>query len=54
MVEEKKRVKHITLTSHPGQPGSGCVAVKWGDTDPMKRGPIVGTVTESRQRNVIG
>ena len=54
MVEEKKRVRHITLTSHPGQPGSGCVPVQWGATDPLIRGPIVGTVTESRQRNVIG
>ena len=55
MTDEKKiRVKHITLTSHPGQPGSGCVPILWGAKDPLVRGPVVGTVTESRHRNVIG
>ncbi len=51
---EKKRVKHITLTSHPGQPGPGSVPIKWGEKDPVKRGPVVGTVTEPGHRNVIG
>jgi GTP cyclohydrolase II len=54
MTTDKKRVKHITLTSHPGQPGPGSVAIKWGERDPLKRGPVVGTVTESGHRNVIG
>ena len=55
MADEKKiRVKHITLTSHPGQPGAGCVPILWGAKDPLVRGPVVGTVTESRHRNVIG
>ena len=55
MTDEKKiRVKHITLTSHPGQPGAGCVPILWGAKDPLVRGPVVGTVTESRHRNVIG
>lgn len=55
MADEKKiRVKHITLTSHPGQPGAGCLPILWGAKDPLVRGPVVGTVTESRHRNVIG
>lgn len=52
--KDKKRVKHITLTSHPGQPGPGSTPIKWGAKDPAERGPVVGTVTEPRHRNVIG
>ena len=55
MTDEKKvRVKHITLTSHPGQPGAGAVPIHWGATNALERGPVIGTVTESGQRNVIG
>ena len=55
MTDEKKvRVKHITLTSHPGQPGAGSVPIHWGAANALERGPVIGTVTESGQRNVIG
>jgi GTP cyclohydrolase II len=46
--------RHIRLTSHPGQGPSGAPAVNWGAGDPLTRGPIVGTTTTRRQRNVIG
>jgi len=45
---------HIRLTSHPGQGASGAPAIQWGAADPLERGPVVGTTTNRRQRNVIG
>ncbi len=46
--------RHIRLTSHPGQGATGAPAIVWGAADPMERGPVVGTTTNRRQRNVIG
>jgi GTP cyclohydrolase II len=46
--------RHIRLTSHPGQGAIGAPTIRWGAPDPMERGPIVGTTTTRRQRNVIG
>ncbi|MGC4095311.1 MAG: GTP cyclohydrolase II [Polyangiaceae bacterium] len=49
-----KRPKAIVLTSHPGGHGPKPIAVDWGASDPMQRGPLIGTVTNKAQRNVIG
>ncbi|MEO6598267.1 MAG: GTP cyclohydrolase II [Polyangiaceae bacterium] len=49
-----KRPKAIQLTSHPGGHGPKPVPVVWGAEDPMVRGPLIGTVTNTAQRNVIG
>ncbi len=47
--------KHIRLTSHPGQQGSGgAPAIIWGAADALLRGPVVGSTTNRSQRNVIG
>jgi GTP cyclohydrolase II len=46
--------KHIVLTSHPTRFGPKPIPIHWGATDPLKRGAIVGTLTNSAQRNVIG
>jgi GTP cyclohydrolase II len=46
--------KHIVLTSHPGRFASQPLTIHWGESDPIKRGPIVGTLTNSAHRNVIG
>ena len=46
--------RHIRLTSHPGQGASSAPAIAWGAADPTARGPVVGTTTTRRQRNVIG
>jgi GTP cyclohydrolase II len=57
MTEEpskKKRVKHITLTSHPGQSGESVLPIRWGAPTAKERGPVIGTVTDSKHRNVIG
>ena len=52
---DKKRVKHIKLTSHPGMPGSEILKpIKWGAKTPQERGPIVASVTSPAHRNAIG
>ena len=42
------------LTSHPGGHGPKPIPIVWGAEDPMTRGPLIGTVTNTSQRNVIG
>ena len=46
--------RHIRLTSHPGQGPAGAPVIAWGAADPLQRGPVVGTTTTRRQRNVVG
>ena len=50
----RKRPKAIVLTSHPGGHGPKPIPIVWGAEDPMVRGPLIGTVTNTAQRNVIG
>jgi GTP cyclohydrolase II len=50
----KKHPKTIVLTSHPGGHGPKPIPVVWGATDPMERGPLIGTVTTTAHRNVVG
>lgn len=45
--------KHIVLTSHPGGL-SKPKRLNWGASDPLKRGAIVGTLSNRSHRNVIG
>lgn len=52
---DKKKIKHIKLTSHPGLPGAEVYKpIKWGASTPQERGPVVATVTNPSHRNVIG
>ncbi len=46
--------RHIVLTSHPGRFASRPISIHWGESDPKKRGPIIGTLTNPAHRNVIG
>lgn len=46
--------KHIVLTSHPGRSGAQPIPIHWGESDPIKRGPIVGTLGNAAHRNVVG
>jgi GTP cyclohydrolase II len=50
----KKQPKTIVLTSHPGGHGPKPIPIVWGATDPMVRGPLIGTVTTTAHRNVVG
>jgi len=53
-MESAPATRHIRLTSHPGQGTTGAPAIRWGDPDPLVRGPVVGTTVNRSQRNVIG
>jgi len=46
--------RHIRLTSHPPASDAELLTIHWGATDPVERGPVVGTTTNHLQRNVIG
>ncbi|HEY9668130.1 MAG TPA: GTP cyclohydrolase II [Coleofasciculaceae cyanobacterium] len=46
--------KHIVLTSHPGRFASKPFSIHWGESDPIKREPIIGSLTNPAHRNVIG
>ncbi len=48
------RSTHIRLTSHPGAQAPVRFPVQWGDADPRRRGPIIGTTVQPADRNVIG
>jgi GTP cyclohydrolase II len=49
------RSTHIRLTSHP-EPNTATARfpIRWGAADPKARGPIIGSVTNPGDRNVIG
>lgn len=53
MTRSTQGPKHIVLTSHP-RSGQEPVPIRWSASDPHDRGPIIGTLTEPGQRNVIG
>ncbi len=48
------RTEHIRLTSHP-EPGAKLrFPINWGAATARERGPIIGTVSNPQDRNVIG
>lgn len=51
---DKKAPKHIVLTSHPGGHGPKPIPIRWGAADPLERGPIIATTTNTAHRNAIG
>jgi len=44
---------HVVLSSHSNQ-SEATIRINWGARDPLKRGPIVGTISKKSDRNVIG
>ncbi|TMQ20491.1 MAG: GTP cyclohydrolase II [Candidatus Rokuibacteriota bacterium] len=54
MSADRRRPTHIKLTSHPASHGPGPLPILWGAAEPLKRGPIIATMTAPAQRNVIG
>jgi len=44
---------HVILSSHSNQVGSA-IGINWGARDPLERGPVVGTIANKTDRNVIG
>jgi GTP cyclohydrolase II len=54
-IDVPARAGHIRLTSHhPHEGAIGAAKILWGASDPLARGPVVGTTTERSRRNVIG
>lgn len=49
-----KRNPHIILTSHREQMPKLPVPIHWGDINPQRRGPVIGTFADKSARNVIG
>ena len=54
MKRNRPQQKHIVLTSHPNRDGEGPPPVSWGAPDVEQRGPILGTLGDANNRNVIG
>ncbi|MUH00390.1 GTP cyclohydrolase II [Scytonema sp. UIC 10036] len=54
MPKQNSIYRHIVLTSHPSRFGPKPIPIKWGEVDPMQRGPVVATLTQQAHRNVIG
>ncbi|KYC36427.1 hypothetical protein WA1_42740 [Scytonema hofmannii PCC 7110] len=54
MPKQNSIYRHIVLTSHPSRFGPKPIPIKWGEVDPMQRGPVVATLTQQARRNVIG
>jgi GTP cyclohydrolase II len=54
MANNQSGAKHIILTSHPGMFGTRPLPIVWGDADPIRRGPIIATLTDVSKRNAIG
>jgi GTP cyclohydrolase II len=53
-MNRSNRTEHIRLTSHP-EPGAKLrFPIKWGAATARDRGPIIGTVSQPQDRNVIG
>ncbi len=49
-----RRVSHVVLTSHSNRVYKDAIPLRWGERDPLKRGPVVATVNEGERRNAIG
>ncbi len=49
-----KRKTHVVLTSHPSHIYKQSPDLHWGDKDPVKRGPVIATLTDPAQKNAIG
>ena len=54
MTKKSGGKRHIVLTSHNAHAGAGAPKINWGAANARLRGPIVGTLTNSGQRNCIG
>lgn len=52
--ERREPVRHIALTSHPRRGRPKPPKVVWGAAEAAARGPVIGTLSDSGRRNVIG
>ncbi len=45
---------HVVLTSHTAHQSGRFIQINWGASDPVERGPVVGTISDKADRNAIG
>ncbi len=45
---------HNSLTSEPDRSGAKYLSINWGEIDPLKRGPVIGSLSKLSHRNAIG
>ncbi len=53
-MDPRKRANHVILATHSSLTFKECLPIHWGAADPLSRGPVVGSLTNTRQRNAIG
>jgi GTP cyclohydrolase II len=51
---KRRRNGHIRLLTHPVHHGQKPLPIRWGAATPEARGPLIATLTNPAQRNVIG
>lgn len=49
-----KRSNHVILATHSNLKFKETIPISWGAKDPMQRGPVVASLTNSKIRNAIG
>lgn len=50
----KKRANHVILASHSNLKYKETLPINWGAKNPMERGPVVASITNTKARNAIG
>lgn len=53
-MNELKRTSHVILTSHSHHVFKDSLPIHWGAKTPEERGPIIGSLTDTKKRNAIG
>ncbi len=54
MIEKNKRSNHVILATHRNLKFRETIPIQWGAKNPMERGPVVASTTNSKYRNSIG
>lgn len=54
MKKQKPSIPYIRLTSHPSKSEKPKFELKWGEKDPVKRGPVMASTSNVLHKNVIG
>jgi GTP cyclohydrolase II len=49
-----KRSNHVILATHTNLKYKESLPIVWGEKDPLKRGPVVASLTNAKTRNAIG
>jgi GTP cyclohydrolase II len=53
-MDTSKSLNHIILATHTNLRYKESLPIHWGEKDPLKRGPVVASLTDPKKRNAIG